>query len=342
MEFIINFEKVERYLHTSKRMSDIVNVDQPNLFREFFPYSSLPKIVFDDKMVPMNLPEDIYITDTTFRDGQQAREPYTTEQMVNLYDLMHELSRENGVIRATELLKTGGRRMMVRLIVIMLLASVLSARAIEDKGFVLNILHDDEPVREIKEDGKRRVAIPFDAEYKLRLKNTNGRRCTARVKIDGAPVSKLGDIVVDSKGHIDLERFLDASLTKGKKFKFVSLDNPNVDDPDRKENGLVEVEFRLEKKVEPQIWQQPYIIITPDEEGQWIFIPNDYGLGGWPSVSIDCSSTILAGTVNTSVTMPGATVEGGLSDQSFTKVEMDMEEKTVVLKLWLRGIDNAG
>lgn len=102
IEFIINFEKVERYLHTSKRMSDIVNVDQPNLFREFFPYSSLPKVVFDDKMVPMNLPKDIYITDTTFRDGQQAREPYTTEQMVNLYDLMHELSRENGVIRATE------------------------------------------------------------------------------------------------------------------------------------------------------------------------------------------------------------------------------------------------
>jgi len=89
-------------LHISKRVSDIVTVDKPNLFREFFPYSSLPKVVFDNKHVPMNLPADIYITDTTFRDGQQAREPYTTEQMVNLFDLMHELSRENGVIRATE------------------------------------------------------------------------------------------------------------------------------------------------------------------------------------------------------------------------------------------------
>ena len=66
-------------MQTSTRVSEIVNVDKPNLFREFFPYSSLPKVVFDNKIVPMNLPEDIYITDTTFRDGQQAREPYTTE-----------------------------------------------------------------------------------------------------------------------------------------------------------------------------------------------------------------------------------------------------------------------
>jgi len=102
MKFIIKPQKAETYLHASKRVSDIVNVDKPNLFREFFPYTSLPKVVFDKEAVPMNLPDDIYITDTTFRDGQQAREPYTTEQMVDLYDLMHELSKGNGVIRATE------------------------------------------------------------------------------------------------------------------------------------------------------------------------------------------------------------------------------------------------
>ena len=74
----------------------------PNLYRDIFPHSSLPKIEFEDKAVPMNLPEDIWITDTTFRDGQQAREPYTTDEMVHLFELMHRLGGEYGVIRYTE------------------------------------------------------------------------------------------------------------------------------------------------------------------------------------------------------------------------------------------------
>jgi isopropylmalate/homocitrate/citramalate synthase len=76
--------------------------DKPQLFRNFFPYSSLPKINFEENTVPMNIPKDIWITDTTFRDGQQAREPYRSEQMVHLYDLMHKLGGPRGVIRYTE------------------------------------------------------------------------------------------------------------------------------------------------------------------------------------------------------------------------------------------------
>jgi isopropylmalate/homocitrate/citramalate synthase len=45
---------------------------------------------------------DIVITDTTFRDGQQARPPYTIDQMVHIYDLLAKLGGPNGVIRQTE------------------------------------------------------------------------------------------------------------------------------------------------------------------------------------------------------------------------------------------------
>lgn len=83
-------------------MFDIIDVDQPNLFREFFPYATLPKVEFCQETVPMNLPQEIWVTDTTFRDGQQAREPYTMEQMVQLYDLMHKLGGRKGAIKATE------------------------------------------------------------------------------------------------------------------------------------------------------------------------------------------------------------------------------------------------
>ncbi|MBN1683460.1 2-isopropylmalate synthase [Candidatus Bathyarchaeota archaeon] len=76
--------------------------NNPNLFREVFPFPHLPKIAFDEEYLPINIPEDIWITDTTFRDGQQAREPYTVEQIEKLYKYMHKLGGPQGIIRATE------------------------------------------------------------------------------------------------------------------------------------------------------------------------------------------------------------------------------------------------
>lgn len=76
--------------------------DQPELFRGQFPYSAPPRILFDGVDVPTALPDDIFITDTTFRDGQQARPPYTVEQISALFDLLHRLSGPKGVIRQSE------------------------------------------------------------------------------------------------------------------------------------------------------------------------------------------------------------------------------------------------
>ncbi|ULL17922.1 2-isopropylmalate synthase [Paenibacillus sp. H1-7] len=75
---------------------------QPEFFRDQFPYSAPPKILFDGVDVPTAMPSDIFITDTTFRDGQQARPPYTVDQIVTLYDYLHRLSGERGVIRQSE------------------------------------------------------------------------------------------------------------------------------------------------------------------------------------------------------------------------------------------------
>ncbi len=78
------------------------DVEKPELFRELFPYSEVPKIAYNYRKVPMNMPENIYITDTTFRDGQQSRAPYTTEQMVEIYKMLHRLGGPKGIIRQTE------------------------------------------------------------------------------------------------------------------------------------------------------------------------------------------------------------------------------------------------
>jgi isopropylmalate/homocitrate/citramalate synthase len=80
----------------------LVDVGKPNLFRETFPYSEFPRVMFDKKKVEYEIPENIWITDTTFRDGQQARPPYKPEQILKVYDLLHEIDGGTGLIRQCE------------------------------------------------------------------------------------------------------------------------------------------------------------------------------------------------------------------------------------------------
>lgn len=89
-------------LQLEEHMYPLVDVKQPNVFRNLFPYDEVPKIAFNDRIVPHNMPEDIWITDTTFRDGQQSRTPYTTDQIVTIYDYLHRLGGPKGIIRQSE------------------------------------------------------------------------------------------------------------------------------------------------------------------------------------------------------------------------------------------------
>ena len=93
---------------------DLLQVEEPNLLEDIFDYDKIPRITFADKIyeeIDGNLVQfdpadllsrDIHITDTTFRDGQQARPPYTVEQILQLYDMLSKLSGPNGVIRQSE------------------------------------------------------------------------------------------------------------------------------------------------------------------------------------------------------------------------------------------------
>ncbi len=80
----------------------LIDVDQPELFRNIFPYTEMVRVNFDHKIELIDPPDEIYITDTTFRDGQQARPPFTVKQIEDLYDLMHRLGGPHGVIRQSE------------------------------------------------------------------------------------------------------------------------------------------------------------------------------------------------------------------------------------------------
>ena len=80
----------------------LIDVEQPELYRDIFPYSEACKTKFDHKIELIDPPEEIYITDTTFRDGQQSRPPFTAKQIEDLFEFLHRLGGPNGVIKQSE------------------------------------------------------------------------------------------------------------------------------------------------------------------------------------------------------------------------------------------------
>ena len=74
----------------------------PNLQRYLFDYDSVPKVSFNHRFVPVQMPDNIWITDTTFRDGQQSTSPFTVKQITDLFKLLHRLGGPKGLIRQSE------------------------------------------------------------------------------------------------------------------------------------------------------------------------------------------------------------------------------------------------
>ena len=78
------------------------DVEDPNLYREMYSYEEVPKVAFNFRRVPMVTPRDIWITDTSFRDGMQSMAPYEVHQIVDLFKLLSRLGGPNGIIRQSE------------------------------------------------------------------------------------------------------------------------------------------------------------------------------------------------------------------------------------------------
>jgi isopropylmalate/homocitrate/citramalate synthase len=95
-------KKVLDHEHTRFWRYDLKDVGEPNLQKDVFPYEEISRIDFDHKLIPITPADDLFITDTTFRDGQQARPPYTVRQIVDLFKLMHRLGGDRGIIRQSE------------------------------------------------------------------------------------------------------------------------------------------------------------------------------------------------------------------------------------------------
>jgi hypothetical protein len=225
-------------------------------------------------------------------------------------------------------------------------------------GYVASVIHDNKPIREYAEEGKRVCRVPFGSEYKLRLKNDTGQRAYAHVEIDGTDVLPTkGRLLMECYQTIDLERFV-SDLKKGNKFKFVEATHGAVQDPTCKENGKIVVTFF------PEI---PTVIntLTVSSAGDinvhasgGISVNNSSHFSGSSaeptSTCMNVSSDMIgacmdfgsrppapasAGILRSrSMSDKGATVEGSHSDQQFHESHVNFKTGTpVVLEIWLKG-----
>lgn len=99
---IVEYNKRNHLLEEHTYKPSLQDVSRPNLHRQIFTYGKIPKIAFNMRHVPMECPKELYISDTTFRDGQQAMEPFSVENIVELFKMLHRLGGKNGIIRQSE------------------------------------------------------------------------------------------------------------------------------------------------------------------------------------------------------------------------------------------------
>lgn len=72
---MLKYDQTTNLLMQAKYRYELQDVAEPNLYREIYDYAHVPKVAFNMRHVPMSVPDEIWITDTTFRDGQQSVSP---------------------------------------------------------------------------------------------------------------------------------------------------------------------------------------------------------------------------------------------------------------------------
>jgi len=194
----------------------------------------------------------------------------------------------------------------------------------------------------IEEDASKRMYLPFGSEYAVRLINKNHTNCKADLTINGEIV---GSFFINAGQTADIERYLDGSNYKGKRFKFTHLNDSGVKDKTDIDNGFIEVSFYPEKpRVDPIVIKEHhyhhdvYPILPPSKPyGPAPFwygteFTNGVSYGGSVGMSASfCSSNMK---VADSSPLEGATVRGSDSDQKFETVyNKDFEAAATTIRV---------
>ncbi|MHB1354405.1 MAG: 2-isopropylmalate synthase, partial [Anaerolineae bacterium] len=66
---MLEFSKRTNTLEQKEYQYSLQDVSEPNLYRLLYSYNEIPRISFNHRHVPMYPPDQLWITDTSFRDG---------------------------------------------------------------------------------------------------------------------------------------------------------------------------------------------------------------------------------------------------------------------------------
>ena len=81
-------------------MQQIPEPREPEYFLESFPRDRFPVYAWTER--PATLPDDVWTTETTHRDGQQGGLPLSTETSLTIYDILCRFTAASGAIRQAE------------------------------------------------------------------------------------------------------------------------------------------------------------------------------------------------------------------------------------------------
>ncbi len=81
-------------------MAVMIDPAAPDYFLDSFPRDAFPQYLWDSR--PAALPPQVWLTETTHRDGQQGGLPLTTAQSLAIYDILCRFTGASGLIRQAE------------------------------------------------------------------------------------------------------------------------------------------------------------------------------------------------------------------------------------------------
>lgn len=190
-------------------------------------------------------------------------------------------------------------------------------------GYVLVVKDSNEKIlRETGSSSDKQVFLPYNSEYSLLLKNKTVKRVVAEVFIDGTDVLGGRRLLIEPNSDYNLERFLvNGNLGSGRRFKFVSPDHPDVQDPYSSELGEIRVRFY---EVNPTYYSPVHIPVNwqiPKQKDPWApFDPWNKKFESKSKGIQDFSCSVGSDFVTRSGDNVGATVEGSYSNQRFEEV----------------------
>jgi isopropylmalate/homocitrate/citramalate synthase len=151
---------------------------EPELFEGAFPRDGFPRYEWTER--PPDLPQTVWTTETTHRDGQQGGLPLTVEQGIRIYELMCAFTGESGALRQAEFFvyREADRRILEAAI-----ERYRDGAPVEPTTWIRASAQDAALVREIgvRETGMLASASDYHTFYKF---TPGGRRTAATSYLD--------------------------------------------------------------------------------------------------------------------------------------------------------------